>query len=391
MEEAHSISRAHSSFPAMAAWLVLLAFCSPLRAATTRDITVGDNFFSPANVTIQVGDTVRWNNASGGHSHNVTANNGSFASTTGSSFTFTHTFNSAGSVDYRCTLHSSQMKGTITVEAYGEPPPPSAADLSLLTVDAEAGTFHPGDDVAIDISIKNIGGQASPAASITYYASPNSSITASDTELGTDPLAALAANATHDYTAEASLPGDLAPGSYYIGAIIDINDASGGNDSNLDNSPIEVVADDNGQDFAINEGLNDAWYNPATPGQGFFITVFPDIQMMFLAWFTFDIERPSGSVEAVLGEPGHRWLTAFGPYQGDKAMLDVELTEGGVFDSAEPAVAQSADGTIEVEFTGCNAGLVHYDITSADVSGQIPIERIALGNVPFCETLAAGQ
>jgi len=60
-----------------------------------------------------------------------------------------------------------------------------------------------------------------------------------------------------------------------------------------------------------------------------------------------------------------------------------------VFDSAQPAVTQSQDGTIEVIFSGCNAGVVNYDITSAGVSGQVPIERISLDTVPVCEVLSA--
>lgn len=44
----------------------------------------------------------------------------------------------------------------------------------------------------------------------------------------------------------------------------------------------------------INAGFNDAWFNPATKGQGFLITVFPEIKQIFLAWFTFDTERPPG-------------------------------------------------------------------------------------------------
>jgi len=111
--------------------------------------------------------------------------------------------------------------------------------------------------------------------------------------------------------------------------------------------------------------------------------------MMFLAWFTYDTERPPADTMAILGEPGHRWLTAFGPYSGDTAMLDVELTQGGVFDSAVQAVMQTPDGTIEVVFSGCNAGMVNYNIPSAAVSGQIPIQRIALDNVPYCESQAA--
>lgn len=142
--------------------------------------------------------------------------------------------------------------------------------------------------------------------------------------------------------------------------------------------------------FQINAGLNDSWFNPETPGHGFFISVFPERQTMFLAWFTYDTERPAPGVGALLGEPGHRWLTAYGPYSGDTATLEVELSQGGVFESAEPAVAQTESyGSIEVTFSGCNAGTVSYDIAAAGVSGQVPIERIALDNVSMCQSLAA--
>ena len=35
--------------------------------------------------------------------------------------------------------------------------------------------------------------------------------------------------------------------------------------------------------FVINNGLNDAWFDAATAGQGFFIIVFPDREEIFLA------------------------------------------------------------------------------------------------------------
>lgn len=141
--------------------------------------------------------------------------------------------------------------------------------------------------------------------------------------------------------------------------------------------------------FSINSGLNDAWFNPGTAGQGFFLTVFEDIQMMFLAWFTYDVERPPADVEAILGEPGHRWITAFGPYDGDTAVLDITVTSGGVFDSAVPAVSQQADGTVTVHFDGCNSGTIAYHIESLSLVGVVPIERIVLDNVPICEALLA--
>lgn len=140
-------------------------------------------------------------------------------------------------------------------------------------------------------------------------------------------------------------------------------------------------------EFTINAGLNDTWYNRATPGQGFFITVFPGTGRVFLAWFSYETERPPANVQAILGEPGHRWLTALGPYAGNTAVLDIELTQGGVFDMSQPAPTRSSDGTIILEFQDCNTGTVSYDITSVDRQGEIPIERIALDNVPACEAL----
>jgi len=121
------------------------------------------------------------------------------------------------------------------------------------------------------------------------------------------------------------------------------------------------------------------------------ITVYPVIKMMFVTWFTFDVERPPGDVTAMLGGPGQRWLVAQGPYDDDTANLTIYVTTGGVFDSAVPATStdQDGDGTLTLEFSGCNEGLVTYDITSLDISGEIPIERIVLDNVALCEILAA--
>ena len=144
------------------------------------------------------------------------------------------------------------------------------------------------------------------------------------------------------------------------------------------------------REFQINPGLNDAWYNPATDGQGFLVTVFPDIQEMFVAWFTFDTVRPPDDVTAQLGGPGQRWLTAQGPYDGDSATLTIFVTKGGVFDAAQPPATTdpAGDGTMTLQFADCENGLVNYEITSLGISGKIPIQRIALDNVPLCEALA---
>ncbi|HET9119579.1 MAG TPA: cupredoxin family copper-binding protein [Solirubrobacterales bacterium] len=77
---------------------------------------MGDLFFSPASVTVAVGDTVTWRNT-GQAPHNATADDGSFKTPTiENGQSASHTFNQAGTFSYICTIHP-QMKGTIRVLA----------------------------------------------------------------------------------------------------------------------------------------------------------------------------------------------------------------------------------------------------------------------------------
>jgi hypothetical protein len=141
----------------------------------------------------------------------------------------------------------------------------------------------------------------------------------------------------------------------------------------------------------LNAGLNDAWYAPETDGQGFFITVFPELETVALAWFTYDTELPIANSSANLGDAGHRWLTAQGPIVGNTANLTIFVTRGGLFDAIEPAPSTdlAGDGSITLEFADCTAGLLSYEITSLGLSGQIPIQRVTNSNVALCETLVA--
>jgi len=139
---------------------------------------------------------------------------------------------------------------------------------------------------------------------------------------------------------------------------------------------------------SINAGLNDAWYNADTAGQGLFVTVYPDLGTIFIAMFTYDTERPPSEVSAILGEPGHRWFTAYGGYDENVAVLDAELTVGGVFDSASPQPVQTPNyGTVTLEFTECNHLSLNYDFPQLALTGEIPMTRIALDNIPNCYVL----
>jgi len=46
-------------------------------------------------------------------------------------------------------------------------------------------------------------------------------------------------------------------------------------------------------------------------------------------------------------------------------------------------------GTITITWTGCNAGILSYNLPSLALIGDIPIERIVLSNAAACEAAQA--
>ena len=147
--------------------------------------------------------------------------------------------------------------------------------------------------------------------------------------------------------------------------------------------------EDQAPEFIINPGLNDVWFNPDTAGLGFSFTVFQDIGLFFLTWYTFDTERPLEGVEALLGEPGHRWLTALGTWEGNVVTLELERTRGGVFMSPEPAIEQDSEyGVFTIEFHDCESATLSWDIPSLGLMGSTDVGRALPDNVAMCEVMS---
>jgi hypothetical protein len=182
-----------------------------------------------------------------------------------------------------------------------------------------------------------------------------------------------------------------------VGAQLEHSDADGVNGDQTDNSISNAGAAYVFVDptlkvpSLINPGLNDAWYDPETSGQGFFITVFPGLGYVSLAWFTYDTELPADGAQANLGDPGHRWLTAVGPITGNQAIMLVEMTAGGIFDTPtgiQRTDPPGSDGEIVLTFSSCNSATVLYDIPSINMQGIVPIRRVADDNIVICEALS---
>ena len=178
-------------------------------------------------------------------------------------------------------------------------------------------------------------------------------------------------------------------------------------EGNVSSVRTEEHEEDHGDHFHINAGLNDAWVNEAAPLQGMFLTVYPDLQIIFLAWFTYDTAPPpvelmaaesarhagnpmaAKELMAVFGADDTRWVTAVGSFDGSSAQLRAELTSGGIFNGSDPLPTQDTEyGTINLDFANCREASVEFDFPSAGESGEFMIKRVLEENAALCEALS---
>lgn len=83
--------------------------------AGKNTVVIKDIAFKPSRLFVETGDTVTWLFDDKGIPHDVVAEDESFKSETQDSGTFRHTFDTPGSFPYKCSIHPSEMKGTVDV------------------------------------------------------------------------------------------------------------------------------------------------------------------------------------------------------------------------------------------------------------------------------------
>ncbi len=134
--------------------LVMLVF-APSVGAQGQEVTVRmeDNFFAPANITVEPGTTVTWVQ-SGDNAHTTTSYDGLWDSGLlegGSDATFSFTFDEPGTYDYFCIPHEEMgMVGSVTVTDEATASPMATASPTATASPMATATASPAATALAD-------------------------------------------------------------------------------------------------------------------------------------------------------------------------------------------------------------------------------------------------
>lgn len=91
-----------------------MSITAPPQPAGANQVIIDGFAFAPVTLTVPAGITVTWTNRDE-EPHTVAASDGSFHSPgMGTGATFAHTFSTAGTFEYVCSIHP-MMRGTVVV------------------------------------------------------------------------------------------------------------------------------------------------------------------------------------------------------------------------------------------------------------------------------------
>ncbi len=142
----------------------------------------------------------------------------------------------------------------------------------------------------------------------------------------------------------------------------------------------ETIDEPSTQAVDINAGMDGAWFDPVTSGQGFLIDSYPGSaggNFMFVAWFTYGDNTASGQ----------RWFTAQGGFEGPVADMILYETTGGSFDDPRN-VRTEVVGAMSIDFQDCSNAQLTYAITDESLDGEIAIQRAVPGAKDLCEQIS---
>ena len=95
----------------------------------------------------------------------------------------------------------------------------TAPDLTVDTPTVSDSSLETGDSFTLSATVRNGGDASSASTTLRYYRSTDSTITSSDTSVGTDSVSGLSAGGSGDESIDLTAPDT--PGTYYYGACVD--------------------------------------------------------------------------------------------------------------------------------------------------------------------------
>lgn len=151
--------------------------------------------------------------------------------------------------------------------------------------------------------------------------------------------------------------------------------------------------------FIFNPGMNGAWVAEGVGAQGIFMEVFPSVDILFFAHFTFtdqvavaqttQSDDDGGTApQNHLGADEQIWLTAFGNIPEDDNFMDLtyENSTGGAFNAEQPvATTDSNYGTGWIEAFSCDHVLINWTLPGGVVDTR-DYNRLLPDGRPYCES-----
>ena len=238
---------------------------------------------------------------------------------------------------------TNNCSSSVQITAQSGQPQRAAADLVVDPPSVSDGSPAAGAAFTLSAEVRNGGDGDAAATTLRYYQSADATVTASDTEVGTDAVTGLAAAASSSQSVELTAP---SAGTYYYGACVD---AVAGESDTANNCSASVRVDVPAAPTQTSPDLvvDSPSVSDGSPAAG--------------AAFTLSAEVRNGG-------DGDAAATTLRYYQSADATVTASDTEVGT--DAVTGLAAAASSSQSVELTAPSAGTYYYGACVDAVAGE---------------------